>query len=66
MEGEPLVEKVMENGKLLKERENWQIARERFLSDFERLPEHLKTLQKGEYEVQINPQLEPENYIKTG
>jgi len=66
VEGEPLVEKVMENGKLLKERENWQIARERFLSDFERLPEHLKTLQKGEYEVQIDPQLEPENYIKTG
>lgn len=59
VEGEPLVEKIMEKGQLLKEKENWKIARERFLSDFERLPEHLKTLQKGEYEVQIDPQLEP-------
>ena len=63
VEGEPLVEKVVENGKLLKEIESWKTARERFLSDFERLPENLKVLQKEYYEVQIDPVLEPENYL---
>jgi len=63
VEGEPLVEKVVENGKLLKEIESWKTARERFLSDFERLPENLKVLQKEHYEVQIDPVLEPENYL---
>ena len=58
-----MVEKVVENGKLLKEVESWKTARERFLSDFERLSENLKGLQKEHYEVQIDPVLEPENYL---
>ncbi len=62
-EGEPLVEKVVEEGNLLKEPGSWREARERFLEDFSRLPEGLKGLQKADYEVQIDARLEPERFL---
>ena len=63
-EGEPLIEKIIEAGKPIKEPGNWKISRERFLSDFERLPKRLKGLQKEHYEVVIDARLEPENYLR--
>ena len=62
-EGEPLVELVLRDGKPVKDLGDWKVARERFLSDFERLPEGLKGLEKVPYEVQIDARLEPENYL---
>ncbi len=53
-EGEPLVEKIVENGTPRVELGGWKAARERFLSDFERLPERLKGLQKETYSVDID------------
>ncbi len=66
VEGEPLVEPVISEGILLKEFGGWKETRERFLKDFEHLPEDLKKLKKVEYEVQIDPILEPENYLPKG
>ncbi len=62
-EGEPLVELVLKEGKPVKDLGNWRVARERFLSDFERLPEELKGFEKVPYEVQVDARLEPENYL---
>ena len=63
-EGEPLVEQIVRDGNLLKEPGNWKIARERFLNDFERLPDRLKGLEREHYEVVIDARLEPENYLR--
>ena len=62
-EGEPLVEPVVKEGKPLKELGGWKAARERFLNDFQKLPERLKSLKRETYEVQIDSRLEPENYL---
>jgi nicotinate phosphoribosyltransferase len=62
-EGEPLVEKVVENGKPLKDLGTWKEARERFLNDFQKLPQRLKRIEKEHYEVQIDTRLEPEEYL---
>ena len=63
-EGEPLVEWVVRDGKPIKDLGDWKVARERFLSDFEKLPEGLKGLEKVPYEVQIDARLDPERFIK--
>ncbi|HID79761.1 MAG TPA: nicotinate phosphoribosyltransferase [Aquifex aeolicus] len=62
-EGEPLIVEVVKEGKPVKDLGNWKQARERFLSDFEKLPERLKGVQKEHYEVQIDARLEPERFI---
>jgi nicotinate phosphoribosyltransferase len=64
LEGQPLVRLVMEKGNLLKEPEDWKIARERFLEDFSRLPEELKTIEKHHYRVEIDEMLHPERFLK--
>ena len=61
-EGEPLVEKIVENGKPVKDLGDWKISRERFLEDFRKLPQRLKGIEKEHYEVQIDARLEPEGY----
>ncbi len=62
-EGEPLIVEVVKEGKPVRDLGNWRQARERFLSDFEKLPERLKGIQKEHYEVQIDARLEPEEFI---
>ncbi|RTZ60753.1 MAG: nicotinate phosphoribosyltransferase [Gammaproteobacteria bacterium] len=62
-EGEPLIVEVVKDGKPIRDLGNWRQARERFLSDFEKLPERLKDIQKEHYEVQIDARLEPEGFI---
>jgi len=62
-EGKPLIVEVVKEGKPVKDLGNWKQARERFLSDFEKLPERLKGVQKEHYEVQIDARLEPERFI---
>ena len=64
LEGQPLVRLVMEKGNLLKEPEDWNIARERFLEDFSNLPEELKTIEKHHYRVEIDEMLHPERFLK--
>ncbi len=63
-EGEPLVELVLKEGKPLKELGDWKIARERFLEDFRKLPERLKSLQKETYRVDVDARLHPESFEK--
>jgi nicotinate phosphoribosyltransferase len=62
-EGEPLVARVVKDGKPVGELGDWKSARERFLSDFERLPERLKGIKKERYEVQIDARLEPQRFL---
>ncbi len=52
-EGEPLVEKVLEDGRLLKNLGSVKEARERLLEDLSKLPEDLKKLKKASYRVEI-------------
>ncbi len=57
--GEPLLEKVMENGKTIKELPTLKESREYFLERFSKLPEKLKKIdQKVEYPVRISQRLE--------
>lgn len=50
-EGERLVEKVLEGGKLKVSLPKLEEIRERLMEDLQRLPEELKTLKKHEYRV---------------
>jgi len=52
-EGERLVEKVLEGGKLKMKLPKLEEIRERLMEDLQRLPEELKTLKKHEYRVII-------------
>ncbi|WP_456457055.1 nicotinate phosphoribosyltransferase [Thermovibrio sp.] len=57
-EGEPLLEKVMEKGKLLKELPSLSESREYFLARFNSLPEELKDIySKREYPVYFSKEL---------
>ncbi len=63
--GEPLLEKVMENGLLIKEFPSLKESREYFLERFSKLPEELKRIdRKVEYPVRISEKLK-ELYRKT-
>ncbi len=58
-EGEPLIHKIVEKGKILKRLPSWKEAKERFLNDFEKLPKMLKDLQKSTYRVDIDARIYP-------
>ncbi len=59
LEGEPLLEVVMENGKRIRPRESLSVARNRFKDEFARLDESYKRLQDpAEYPVDLGPSLE--------
>ncbi len=63
--GEPLLEKVMENGKTIKELPTLKEAREYFLDRFSKLPDEIKRIdRKIEYPVKISEKLK-ELYRKT-
>jgi len=51
--GEPLVEKVLEGGRLLKSLPTIREIRERLMDELKGLPPELRDLRKGEYEVII-------------
>ena len=51
--GEELVRKVVESGRLREELPDLKRIRETLMEDLHRLPPHLKSLKKGEYEVII-------------
>ncbi len=53
-EGEKLVEKVIENGNLIVKLPSLKEIREVLMEDIKRLPEGLKSLKKGSYEVIID------------
>ncbi|MEO2068053.1 MAG: nicotinate phosphoribosyltransferase [Desulfurobacteriaceae bacterium] len=58
-EGEPLLEKVMENGKLIKKLPNLREIRDYFIFNFENFPEEIKDIhQKREYPVVVSEKLE--------
>lgn len=59
LSGEPLLEKVMENGELLKELPSLKESREYFLSRFSKLPNEIKNIYESvEYPVRISSNLE--------
>ena len=62
-EGEPLIQLLVKEGKPIKDLGSWKEARERFLRDFETLPERLKGIEKAPYEVQIDARLEPQRFL---